>query len=155
MDDEKNTAGVIAFPPFIYGLPLLASLLADRLVFKKRRLPPVAPFLSAGFFAAAAALVVPSVLEFRKAGTAIDPYEETTALIETGPFAYTRNPLYMALTLTYVGIALAMRTRLPLRLLPAILAVMNAGVIRREERYLERKFGERYRDYKERVPRWL
>jgi protein-S-isoprenylcysteine O-methyltransferase Ste14 len=155
MDDERKTAGVVAFPPLIYGVPLVASLLIDRLVFKKRRLPPVAPILSIGFFAAAAAVAVPSVLEFRKADTAIDPYEETTALIETGPFAYTRNPLYMTLTLIYIGIALALRARLPLRLLPPILSVMTAGVIRREERYLERKFGERYRDYKERVPRWL
>jgi protein-S-isoprenylcysteine O-methyltransferase Ste14 len=94
-------------------------------------------------------------MEFRKADTPIDPYEETTSFIESGPFAYTRNPLYLALTLMYVGTALAFRARLPLRALPLIFAVMNAGVIRREERYMERKFGEKYRAYKERVPRWV
>jgi protein-S-isoprenylcysteine O-methyltransferase Ste14 len=154
MAEERDTAGVIAFPPLIYGVPLAATLVADRLLCKKR-LPPAFQVLSLGFFAAAASVVVPSVTHFRKAGTAIDPYEPTTALIESGPFAHTRNPLYLGLTLTYIGIALAFRARLPLRALPLILAVMNSGVIRREERYLERKFGEKYGDYKQRVPRWL
>jgi protein-S-isoprenylcysteine O-methyltransferase Ste14 len=154
MAKERDTAGVIAFPPLIYGIPLAATVVADRLLFKKR-LPPAFQILSLGFFGAAASVIVPAVMEFRKAETAIDPYEPTTAIIESGPFEQTRNPLYVGLTLTYIAIALAFRARLPFRALPLILAVMNAGVIRREERYLEKKFGEKYRAYKERVPRWV
>jgi protein-S-isoprenylcysteine O-methyltransferase Ste14 len=111
--------------------------------------------LSAGFFAAAAAIVVPSVAEFKKAGTEIDPFEASTALVESGPFAYTRNPMYLGLTLTYVGIALASRATYPFAVLPAVIWFMNAGVIEREERYLERKFGKAYRRYMARVPRWF
>jgi protein-S-isoprenylcysteine O-methyltransferase Ste14 len=154
MADKPDTAGVIAFPPLIYAMPLIATLVADRLVLK-RRLPPVCMAVSTGFFIGAIALIVRSVAEFKKAGTAIDPFEETTALVDTGPFAHTRNPLYLALTFTYAGIALAARSALPLAFLPVVLRVMSVGVIEREERYLQRKFGERYRDYRDRVPRWL
>lgn len=152
--EKPDTAGVVAFPPLIYGIPLAASLAADRIV-SKRRLPRESKLLSLGFFATAVALVAPAVSEFKKAGTAVDPFEETTALVESGPFAHTRNPLYLGLTLTYAGIALAARATLPLAVLPAVLWVMNAGVIEREERYLERKFGKAYRQYMRRVPRWL
>jgi len=154
MKNDGETAGVIAFPPLIYGIPLALSLAADHFI-SKRRLPPSSRVLAAGFFAAAASIVIPSVREFRKAGTAVDPFEETTALIEGGPFAYTRNPLYCALTLVYCGAALATRRTFPLALLPAVLWTMNTGVIDREERYLERKFGDTYRAYVRRVPRWF
>ncbi len=154
MENQPETAGVIAFPPLIYAIPLAASVVVDRLLFK-RRMPAAAPVLSIGFFAAAAWLVAPGVAEFKKAGTAIDPFEETTALVESGPFAYTRNPLYLGLTMAYVGCALATRAALPLAVLPSVLWLMNVGVIEREERYLQRKFGNAYQQYRERVPRWV
>lgn len=154
MAEEPETAGVIAFPPLVYGIPLAASLVADRLLSKKR-LPPFVLRLSPALLATAVSIVLPAIKQFRKAGTAIDPYEETTAFIEDGPFAHTRNPLYLALTCAYIGIALAFRARAPLAVLPAVLWTMNIGVIDREEQYLERKFGEKYRAYKERVPRWI
>lgn len=154
MKKDAEAAGVIAFPPLIYGIPLALSLCADYFI-TKRRLPPSSRVLAAGVFAAAASIVIPAVREFKKAGTAIDPFEETTALIESGPFAYSRNPLYSALTLAYCGAAFAARRTLPLALLPAVLWIMNTGVIDREERYLERKFGEPYRGYMRRVPRWF
>lgn len=154
MGKERDIAGVIAFPPLIFAVPLAASLAAD-FILAKKRLPAASRVLSLGFLAAAASLVVPAVGEFKKAGTAVDPFEETTAFVESGPFAHTRNPLYLGLTLTYTGIALAARATLPLAALPGILWVMNTGVIEREERYLERKFGKPYRKYMERVPRWL
>lgn len=154
MAKAPDTAGVIAFPPLIYGLPLAASLLADRLITKKR-LPSASRFLSSGFFISAASLAVAGFAEFNKAGTPVDPFEETSALVESGPFAQTRNPLYLGLTLMYVGVALAARAALPLAVLPAVLWLMNAGVIEREERYLERKFGKTYVDYMDRVPRWF
>jgi protein-S-isoprenylcysteine O-methyltransferase Ste14 len=154
MAGKRDTAGVIAYPPLIYGIPLVTSLVADRILSKKR-LPPAFQALSIGFFAAAAIAIAPAATEFRNADTPVDPYEETTALIESGPYAYSRNPLYLGLTFLYIGTSLAFRARLPLAVLPAVLWVMNAGVIEREERYLERKFGDAYRDYMQRVPRWM
>lgn len=154
MAKVPDTAGVIALPPLVYGLPLAASLLADRLISKKR-LPSASRFLSGGFFISAASLALAGFAEFKKAGTPVDPFEETSALVESGPFSQTRNPLYLGLTLAYVGVALAARASLPLAVLPAVLWLIDTGVIEREERYLERKFGKAYVDYRNRVPRWL
>ena len=151
---ERDVAGVVAFPPLLYGVPLITGLVADR-VLSKRRLPPVAQRLAIGCFAAAGYLVASSFAEFKKAGTAVDPYEETAALVEGGPFAHTRNPIYLGLTFAYCGVALVARSTLPFALLPAVLWVTNTGVIEREERYLERKFGKPYRKYMQRVPRWF
>lgn len=150
----RDTAGVVCFPPLIYAVPLAAGIAADRFILKKR-LPTPLRFLSISLIGTAASLIAPAVVEFKKAGTAVDPFEETTAFVESGPFAYTRNPLYLGLTLTYAGIALAAGSASPFVLLPAVIRLMNAGVIEREERYLERKFGEAYRGYLARVPRWL
>jgi protein-S-isoprenylcysteine O-methyltransferase Ste14 len=154
MKKERDVAGVITFPPLIYAVPLAAGIIAERLLTQKRLSPVLQP-LSIGFFAAAVALVAPAFAQFKKAGTTADVFEESTALVESGPFEYTRNPLYFGLTLTYIGIAFAARARLPLFLLPAALWLINTGVIDREERYLERKFGKAYRKYLRRVPRWL
>ena len=154
MSKNGNLAGVIAFPPLIYGIPLVTALVADWVLSRKRLAPPVR-LLSLGFLAAAGSLVAPSFREFGKAQTPVDPFEETTALVLSGPYRYTRNPIYLGLTFAYAGVALAAGSRLPLAVLPLILRVMNAGVIEREERYLEQKFGQQYRDYKVTAPRWL
>jgi protein-S-isoprenylcysteine O-methyltransferase Ste14 len=85
----------------------------------------------------------------------VDPREPTTAIVTGGPYRFTRNPLYLSMTLVYAGIT-ALANALPAALLlPAVLAFMRRGVIEREERYLERKFGDEYMDYKARVRRWI
>lgn len=154
MEKDRDHAGVIAFPPLLFGIPLAAGLVADFLISKKR-LPPAAQFLSIGFFAAAASLVAQAFSEFKKAGTPVDPFEASTALVDTGVFEHVRNPIYLGVTLAYVGVALAARSRLPLAILPGVLWVINAGVIDREERYLEDKFGKAYHKYMHRAPRWF
>jgi protein-S-isoprenylcysteine O-methyltransferase Ste14 len=73
----------------------------------------------------------------------------------TGPFAFSRNPLYVARTLLYLGLAFAMNTPWPLLTLLPLLGIMHYAVIRREERYLDAKFGNAYRRYQARVGRWL
>ncbi|HLI95006.1 MAG TPA: isoprenylcysteine carboxylmethyltransferase family protein [Candidatus Baltobacteraceae bacterium] len=154
MAKDGETAGVVAFPPLIFGIPLVAGIIVDR-VLSKRRLPPAVRLLAPGFFAVAVSLVVPALREFERAQTTYDVFEEATALIESGPFAHTRNPLYAAMTLAYFGTALATRSTLPFALLPAVLWVVNRGVVEREERHLEQKFGGAYRAYLRRVPRWI
>jgi len=90
-----------------------------------------------------------------RAGTNVRPDRPSTALVTEGPFRFTRNPLYVGLTLMYAGIALLIPALWPLLLLIPVLLVMRWGVIAREERYLERKFGEPYRTYLGRVRRWI
>jgi protein-S-isoprenylcysteine O-methyltransferase Ste14 len=75
-------------------------------------------------------------------------------LTTEGPFRYTRNPSYLALAIIYVGIAVLRNSLWAILLLPLVVLVMQREVIGREERYLERAFGEEYLDYKEKVRRW-
>jgi protein-S-isoprenylcysteine O-methyltransferase Ste14 len=152
---DTDNAGVIARPPLIY-LGFLALGLVLDLVWPASIFDGGARY-SAGFVlvAAGAGIVALGFREFRKAGTNVEPDKPTTAIVVTGPFAYSRNPLYVSLSLIYVGIAIAADSAWTLLLLAPMLAVMRYGVIAREERYLERKFGEEYLRYKARVRRWV
>lgn len=101
------------------------------------------------------ALVRSAEAVMRRAGTNIRPDRPALALVTDGPFRVSRNPLYLATTGLYVAIALLIDTLWPLLLLPGVLLVLDWGVIRREERYLEAKFGDAYRVYRARVRRWI
>jgi len=89
------------------------------------------------------------------AGTNIDPTLPTTAVVASGAFHFSRNPLYVALTLVYLGLTLLANTQWGLVMLVPLLLVMHRGVVLREERYLEQKFGETYRAYRRKVRRYL
>lgn len=148
------TAGVIAPPPLIYGVPLLMGLLLDRwvpwpLVAERLTLPLGLVLVTLGFVA------LPAILAFRVARTHPEPWKPTKALVTVGPYRYSRNPMYVGMALLYLGTAIWQNTVWPLLALPAVIAVIHVGVIRREERYLEALFGEDYRAYRERVRRWL
>ena len=91
---------------------------------------------------------------FRQAGTAFEPWKSSTALAINGIYAHTRNPMYQGAILIGVATAIALRSDWSiLMLLPAIFLI-HRGVVLREEKYLERKFGEKYRAYKAKVPRY-
>jgi protein-S-isoprenylcysteine O-methyltransferase Ste14 len=96
-----------------------------------------------------------SIREFRRFKTSVRPDVPSTALIRTGPFRYSRNPLYIFLSGMHVGIGLLLNSLWVLLMLAPALAIMSVGVIAREERYLERKFGKDYLVYKASVRRWL
>jgi protein-S-isoprenylcysteine O-methyltransferase Ste14 len=158
MSGEKNNAdnpGVLAPPPLIYAGALAAGLLANRryhMPILPRRIartlgwPLVACGLAVGFLGSR---------EMRRAETTLDPRKPATTIVTGGPFRYTRNPLYLSMTLIYGGISALADALLPVLLLPIVLRLMRRGVIEREERYLERKFGDEYIEYKVRTPRWI
>jgi len=79
----------------------------------------------------------------------------TTAIVKSGPFRFYHNPLYLALMLLYLGLTLAFNTWWGIVLLVPVLIIMHCGVVLREERYLEQKFGETYRQYRSKVRRYL
>lgn len=150
----SDNAGVVAPPPLIYGIPLLLGLIAQNfhpLPFLPQSLSRViGPVLTAAGFIGFAA-----VLAFRRAGTSPKPWEPSTALVVSGPYRLTRNPMYLGFTLLYLGAAAWINTLWPLLALPVVLVVMQRGVIHREEAYLERRFGDDYRAYRAQVRRWL
>ena len=90
-----------------------------------------------------------------KAGTPIRTDRPVPRLVTDGPFRYTRNPGYLGLTMLYAGIAVLRNSLWAILLLPLVLYVIQRQVIGREERYLERTFGEEYLAYKAQVRRWL
>ena len=149
-----STSGVVAPPPLIYAVPLVAGLLLQHW-----RPMPFVPGWAAVPVGIACALFgllgLPAVLAFHKAKTSPNPLRPSTAVVTTGPYRFSRNPMYVGITLLYVGVAIWVNTVWPLLFLPVILIVMHYGVIVREEAYLERTFGEEYRQYRQRVRRWL
>jgi len=150
-----DTAGVIAPPPLIYagGLALGLLLHAARPVAFVSR--PIARVLGPALILAAAVGGWSALSALRRAGTHVDPREPTTVIVAEGPYRVSRNPIYVSLTLLYSGIAVLRNALWAALLLPVVLVVMRRGVIDREERYLERRFGDEYLRYKSRVRRWL
>lgn len=154
-DETPDNPGVIAPPPVIYAVALAAGLLLNR----RYRIPflprPLTRTLGSSLVVGGLAVGALGSREMRRAETNLDPYKPTTAIVSDGPFRFTRNPLYLSMTLIYCGIT-ALANALPAALLlPAVLYLMRRGVIEREEQYLERKFGDEYLQYKARTPRWI
>jgi protein-S-isoprenylcysteine O-methyltransferase Ste14 len=153
--DKADNPGVVAPPPFIYAGALAAGLLANRryhIPFLPRRL---ARTLGASLVACGLAVGFLGEREMRRAETNTNPYKPATSVVTGGPFRFTRNPLYLSMTLIYGGIS-ALANALPAALLLlVVLRLMRRGVIEREERYLERKFGDEYIEYKVGTARWI
>jgi protein-S-isoprenylcysteine O-methyltransferase Ste14 len=154
---EPDSAGVRFPPPFIYLGALVLGLAAERFValrsFGINRWLLVAT--GALLFAAGAATMLAAAKLFRRLGTHVPPSRPTTLIATTGPYRWTRNPMYLGMALVYAGIAVGFDGAIALALLPLVLIVIQRQVIAREERYLEAKFGDDYRRYKAEVRRWL
>jgi protein-S-isoprenylcysteine O-methyltransferase Ste14 len=137
----------------------LAGLLIGARLQKQLPVPwlphPLRNLLGGTLLGGAILIITTAFRKIKQAGTNVNPTQPTTALVTTGPYTITRNPLYLGLTMFYAGIALLGNLFWSLLLLPVVLRIINQGVIAREERYLENKFGEQYKQYKERVPRWF
>ncbi len=152
---ERDTAGIPVPPPLVFLVPLAVGYVFSRL-YPVRFLPPAAADLLGGLLLALwLAVTVPAILTFRRARTSINPMVPSTALVVTGPFRFTRNPLYLGLAFGYSGVSILTQAWWAFALLPLVIVVMQRAVIEREERYLERKFGQEYLQYKQRVRRWL
>ena len=156
--DKRDTAGVVLLPPLIYLGFLVLGVALGALV----PVPLLGPAWRIPRFVAGGVLVLVGVAvaarakrRFDAAGTATNPLRPTSALVAAGPYRFTRNPMYLGMALLYAGLAVAFDGPLALALLAVALLVIRTQVIAREERYLERKFGDEYLAYKARVRRWL
>jgi protein-S-isoprenylcysteine O-methyltransferase Ste14 len=154
-DDGQNTPGIWLPPPLIYLLALLLGLRLD----KRAHIPflpqGVARALGWPLVGGGMALVAWFVRTMRGADTTIRIDKAVSSLVQDGPFRYSRNPGYLALTMIYTGIAVLRNALWAIALLPLVVYVLQREVIEREERYLERTFGEEYLAYKARVRRWV
>lgn len=153
--ERKDNAGVVALPPLIFALPLLVGLVVNRLAPVALLPAALARALGWPLLGAGVALIAWFARTLTRAGTPIDVNEPVTRLVTHGPFKRSRNPAYLSMTLIYSGVTLLANALWAALLLPMVLVVMRRGVIDREERYLERLFGDEYRGYRSRVRRWL
>ena len=150
----SDSPQVIAPPPLIYLGGLVAGIALHIL-------KPI-PFLSEKFallgmalITISVALVVAAFVAFKKAKTNIDVRKATTSIVSTCPYRFTRNPIYLSMTFFVLGIAAWLNMLWILITLIPVLLVIRFGVIKREEAYLTKKFGEEYLRYKSKVRRWL
>jgi protein-S-isoprenylcysteine O-methyltransferase Ste14 len=156
MADTADTANVVVRPPLAWALAVVAGLALNWLL-PLPFVPATAPagWLGAIVFMLALALFAWAITTMTRAGSNVPTSRPTMAIVDTGPYRFTRNPIYLGMVLGLVGLAIAFNTLwLLLALLPFAL-VIRYGVIAREEVYLERKFGDVYRGYRARVRRWL
>jgi protein-S-isoprenylcysteine O-methyltransferase Ste14 len=142
-------------PPLVYLISLVSGAVIQ-LATPFPFLPgTLAVPLGAPLVVVAIALFAYSVATFRAAGTPVPAQKPTTMVARMGPYRFSRNPIYLAFSLLQLGIAIWVNSVWLLATLVGAVALMHYFVIRREEEYLERRFGAQYLDYKASVRRWL
>lgn len=158
MTEASETAGVIAPPPLIALAAVVLGAALDWLLpaYVLSLLLSRDVRITIGSLLVAAGIVLAGIARasFVRSDTNVNPYKPSSALVTTGIFAYVRNPMYVGLALMVAGIGLARASDWTLVLLVGAALLIHFGVVRREERYLEAKFGETYRAYMRAVPRY-
>jgi protein-S-isoprenylcysteine O-methyltransferase Ste14 len=156
--NTTDHANVAIKPPILFlGALALGCLLSLVIPIGPRLASPNGLALTVGltFVGLGFALAALSARRFQLAGTQVMPDRPSTALVTTGPYHFTRNPIYIGFVLIYFGLSIILTSAWVLLLLVPTLIVLQRGVVAREEAYLERTFGDAYRRYQARVPRWL
>ncbi|MCF7201675.1 methyltransferase family protein [Pseudomonas oligotrophica] len=151
----KRSSRVILPPPVIYLLFLALAWALQALLPVVLPRNPWTAYLGWGLIDAGLLLMLWAGLFMLRRRTTVNPYGTPQRLLDDGPFRFSRNPIYLADTLVYAGIALLWGSLWPWLLLPALIYTMQRGVIVHEERLLDELFGDHYRDYRRRVRRWL
>lgn len=153
--ENQDKAGVIIFPPLLYLINLTAGIAISYFFPYK--------FLSSNFATptgiviaiAGVALLIGAARTFVKNKNPVNPSGSTQLIISAGIYKYTRNPMYLGVTLFYTGISMLLNAWFSFVLLIPVLIVVQKGIIEREEKYLTRKFGNEYLNYKSKVRRWI
>jgi protein-S-isoprenylcysteine O-methyltransferase Ste14 len=158
MKDTKDSPGVFIPPPLFYvGFFILSMLLQGYFTIKAAFFFHKQPAILIGtiLYFVGIFFIFPAMFEFIKSKNAIMPVKPATSLQTTGIYSYSRNPMYVGLLLIYLGLTMQFGNWWTLILLPFLIAFITYLVIRREERYLTRAFGDEYTNYKKRVRRWI
>lgn len=155
MANDTDHPDVIAMPPLIMLAFLVAGLALDA-VWPAPVLPGNAQYVVGPLvFAAGIGLMAWAMGRFGAAGTNVPTRLPANAIVTDGPYRLTRNPIYVSMVLGFVGVAVTVDSLWLYALVVPFMAVIHFGVVRREERYLEDKFGDAYRRYRASVRRWI
>src|SRR5690349_6025661 len=159
--NDVGTAGVIARPPFLFLAGLLLGFVADHLLPLPFPVPSIglvhwiSTTIAGCLILVGIAVFAAGIRNFSGAATPVQGTKPTRVLVTTGIHGWSRNPIYIGMFLVYGGIGIAVRSPWVLILALPLAMTIHYGVVAREESYLERRFGDTYRDYKARVRRWL
>ena len=153
--DPPDVAGVVARPPLVYLTSILVGT-GLHLVWPIRVFPDAAGLpVGGGLLLVGLALFTLATRQFLAADTPLPTNQPTRAIVAKGPYRFTRNPIYLSMTLVHLGIALWVNDAWLLGTLAVTLFIMSWGVIAREEHYLARRFGDEYLRYRSSVRRWI
>lgn len=142
-------------PPVYFFLGLLIMIALDRYWPIVHIIPEPYSYTGLLLIGFGAFISAHSASLFRRAGTPVVPFERSTKLVTTGFYRYTRNPMYLGLVLMLIGVAVLEGTASPWIVIPVFVCIIQRWFIEGEERFLEAIFGEEYRQYKQRVRRWI
>ena len=160
MSEKPRRPDIHVAPPLVYGAGFVIGYLIHRLLLPitlSAQSDRVRLLVMAGLalVSLGLALALWGVAVFRSAKTTIMPFRASTAVVQDGPYRFTRNPMYVGMTLGHLGASLVLNTAWPVILLPLVLWAMVRLVITREEAFLSTTFGVEYDNYRRRVRRWL
>ena len=153
----QDHAGVRVPPPLIFlGLVLIGPLLDRMLGIAPLNLGrPATIALSLALVAAGLTVVLAAIRRFSSAGTRVEPWAPSSAVVRDGIYRFSRNPMYVGMALVMLGLALILGSPSSLAMVGVATLLVDRFVIRREEAYLEGKFGGEYLAYRNQVRRWL
>jgi len=155
MTEHTDHAAVKIHPPVLWLIHMLAVYLLNRLLPLSLAFPKALGWLGYVLVLAGVGSAFSAMSQFRKAQTTVDPHGSVSAIVSSGPYRFSRNPIYLGLTCFLIGFPLIFQTYWGLILSVVFIMLINTLVIQHEEAYLEKKFGDVYSSYKSRVRRWL
>lgn len=155
-DTEDKRGPGLKFPPPLLPLAVVGTAYCAELIYTLPITGNGAPWRSgAAVIGLAFTLALAALLQFIGAKTHVEPWHPTTTIIRHGPYRFSRNPIYLAFCVAALGCGLVLNSWWIVLAVPILVYLLQALVIRREEIYLEQKFGEEYLAYKRSVRRWL
>jgi len=152
---ERKKVGMVLPPPIIFGLAAVGAAVAQYFLIGSFAISEARSLIGGLIIVLSVILIGASARFFKKAGTPVRPVSPATTIVQSGPYRFSRNPMYVGMAGILVGLSVCLGSPVFLVALMAALAVVHFGVVLPEERYLEALHGETYRRYKASVRRWV
>lgn len=155
MKKENDSPGILIPPPLVFAIGLIAGGVLTWFFPIAAPAVLVRSVIGGILVTIGLATLLSVYIAMRRAKTNIEPWKPTTTIIESGFYRYSRNPIYVAMAVTYAGVAVTFALVWSFVFLPVCLLFIHFFQILPEERYLEAKFGSNYVAYRSRVRRWI